>query len=52
MSDLFHKSVPLDYIQRCFDVMRRASWHTFQVLTKRAERLAEVADQLPWPENV
>jgi protein gp37 len=52
MSDLFHKSVPLEYIQRCFDVMRRASQHTFQVLTKRADRLADLADQLPWPDNV
>jgi protein gp37 len=52
MSDLFHKHVPLDYIQRCFDVMQQASWHTFQVLTKRADRLAAVAAVLPWPENV
>jgi protein gp37 len=42
MSDLFHRGVPLDYIQRVFDVMRRAHWHRFQVLTKRAERLAEL----------
>lgn len=52
MSDLFHKNVPLEYIQRCFDTMQRASWHTFQVLTKRADRLAEVASQLVWPGNV
>jgi protein gp37 len=52
MSDLFHVSVPLDYIQRVFDVMRRARWHRFQVLTKRADRLAEIADRLDWPENV
>lgn len=52
MSDLFHARVPLDYIRRVFDVMRRAHWHTFQVLTKRAERLAEIADELTWPENV
>lgn len=43
MSDLFHKDVPLEYIARVFDVMRRAHWHTFQVLTKRSERLVEVA---------
>ena len=42
MSDLFHEDVPLEYIQRVFDVMRRAHWHRFQVLTKRAERLAEL----------
>ena len=43
MSDLFHRDVPLEYIQRVFDVMRRAHWHEFQVLTKRAERLRELS---------
>lgn len=52
MSDLFHHDVPLDYIQRVFAVMRRAHWHRFQVLTKRAERLAEVSGALGWPSNV
>jgi protein gp37 len=52
MSDLFHKDVPLDYIQRVFDVMRRAYWHRFQVLTKRADRLAELDPFLEWPKNV
>ncbi|HEY9422905.1 MAG TPA: phage Gp37/Gp68 family protein [Thermoanaerobaculia bacterium] len=52
MSDLFHKDVPLDYIQQVFDVMRRASWHRFQVLTKRADRLAEVDPYIEWPANV
>ncbi len=52
MSDLFHDEVPLDFIRQIFDVMARASWHTFQVLTKRAERLAEVAPLLNWPDNV
>ncbi|KAA3655894.1 MAG: phage Gp37/Gp68 family protein [Chloroflexi bacterium] len=52
MSDLFHQNVPLDYIQRVFDVMRRASWHTFQVLTKRSERLLQLNDELNWPDNV
>src|SRR6266446_10488808 len=52
MSDLFHSDVPLAYIQRVFDVMVRARIHTFQVLTKRSSRLQEVADHLPWPENV
>ena len=37
MSDLFHEDVRLEYIQRVFDVMRRAYWHRFQVLTKRAD---------------
>lgn len=52
MSDLFHKDVPLEYIQRVFDVMRRAHWHRFQVLTKRSVRLAEVSGALSWPPNV
>lgn len=52
MSDLFHEDVPLDFIEQVFEVMCRASWHTFQVLTKRHERLAEIAPHLPWPDNV
>ena len=52
MSDLFHPAVPDEYIERVFDVMVRAEQHIFQVLTKREERLAELADQLPWPANV
>jgi protein gp37 len=52
MSDLFHDAVPLAFIERVFDVMRRASWHTFQVLTKRAERLEELGALLQWPDNV
>ena len=52
MSDLFHEDVPLQFIERVFDVMRRASWHTFQVLTKRSDRLEELAGHLAWPANV
>lgn len=52
MSDLFHGGVPLDFIQQVFSVMRRAHWHTFQVLTKRAERLQELDSLLDWPSNV
>lgn len=52
MSDLFHKDIPLDYIRQVFSTMERAHWHRFQVLTKRAERLEELAPSLPWPENV
>ena len=52
MSDLFHERVPLEFVQRVFDVMQRAKWHQFQVLTKRAERLEEVSLELPWPPNV
>jgi protein gp37 len=52
MSDLFHASVPLEFIQQIFQTMVDCPRHTFQVLTKRSERLAEIAAQLPWPENV
>lgn len=52
MSDLFHKKVPIDYIQQVFDVMKRADWHRFQVLTKRGERLEEISDQLDWSSNI
>lgn len=52
MSDLFHEQVPLEFIRRIFNVMEKANWHTFQVLTKRAERLAELAPLLNWPNNV
>jgi protein gp37 len=52
MSDLFHEKVPDEYIQEIFDVMRQAHWHQFQVLTKRAERLAQLEMVLDWPRNV
>jgi protein gp37 len=52
MSDLFHEQVPESFIRRVFEVMSEARWHTFQILTKRADRLAEIAPRLPWPENV
>jgi protein gp37 len=52
MSDLFHVDVTEEYLQLVFDVMRRTPHHTYQVLTKRAERLARVAPRLKWPENV
>jgi protein gp37 len=52
MSDLFHRDVPSDFLRRTFEVMGKAHWHVFQVLTKRADRLAELAPQLPWSPNV
>ena len=52
MSDLFHHDVPSEYIQRVFDVMRRANWHRFQVLTKRADRLLELDRQIHWTQNI
>lgn len=52
MSDLFHEMVPLSFIQDTFEVMRKAHWHTFQILTKRSERLKMLAPLIEWPENV
>lgn len=52
MSDLFHEAVPLDFIRDIFDTMKAARQHTFQILTKRSSRLAEVALELSWPDNV
>ena len=52
MSDLFHKEVPEKFIQKTFAVMREASWHTFQVLTKRSARLLDLDQAIDWPENV
>jgi protein gp37 len=52
MSDLFHKDIPFDFISKVFDVMRRASHHRFQILTKRSGRLLELSSRLTWLENV
>ena len=52
MSDLFHERISVDFLRDVFGVMAEASWHTFQVLTKRADRMAELASRLPWPPNV
>lgn len=52
MSDLFHEDVPLGFIKRVFKVMNECPSHTFQVLTKRAERLAEVSKHLKWTPNI
>ncbi len=52
MSDLFHDAVPVEFIQRVFDVMVATPQHTYQVLTKRSRRLAKLSDSLPWPGNV
>lgn len=52
MSDLFHEDVPLAFISRVFDTMRRAWWHQFQILTKRSQRLLELSPWMGWPENV
>jgi protein gp37 len=52
MSDLFHVRVPEEFIRQVFDVMNRASWHQFQVLTKRADRLSKISPRLAWAENI
>ncbi|OKP99244.1 DUF5131 family protein [Paenibacillus sp. P46E] len=52
MSDLFHEDVPYEFILKVFETMEKAHWHTFQILTKRSERLMNLARDLPWPSNV
>lgn len=52
MSDLFHKDVPTEFIEKTFAVMKKASWHTFQILTKRSDRLQLIEDRIHIPKNV
>lgn len=52
MSDLFQDEVPLEFIQRVFATIADTPRHTYQVLTKRSQRLAELATALPWPANL
>ena len=52
MSDLFHKNIPLEFIQKMFGVMNKAYWHKFQILTKRSERLFELDPLLTWTDNI
>ncbi|MCL1471901.1 DUF5131 family protein [Argonema antarcticum] len=52
MSDLFHKDVPTEFIRKVFDVMQKAHWHHFQILTKRSNRLLELSNELPWMPNI
>ena len=52
MSDLFHHDVPLEFVQQIFSTMRETPRHTYQVLTKRSERLAALSAEIDWPENV
>jgi protein gp37 len=52
MSDLFHKDVPAEYVASVFDVMNRAHWHEFQVLTKRSDRLQQLSPLLDWTPNI
>jgi len=52
MSDIFHEDAPTEFIKSIFDVMAKAHWHIFQVLTKRSDRLLEIADDLKWESNI
>jgi protein gp37 len=52
MSDLFHDDVPSEFILRAFDVMVKANWHRYQILTKRSHRLLELDPQLPWASHI
>jgi protein gp37 len=52
MSDLFLEGVPTDFIQKVFGIMREAHWHTFQVLTKRSDRLQKLSPELNWTPNI
>ena len=52
MSDLFHPKVPLEFIQKVFEVMNKTPQHTYQVLTKRSERLKELHHLLDWTNNI
>lgn len=52
MSDLFHEEVPDEIIIKIFQTMNKAHWHTFQILTKRSQRLSEMSKFLPWAKNI
>lgn len=52
MSDLFHKDVPVDFIRKVFQIMARAHWHQFQILTKRADRLEDFNPLINWSRNI
>jgi len=52
MSDIFHDKIPDAFIVEIFEVMNKAHWHTFQVLTKRPKRLEKIADKLNWTPNI
>jgi protein gp37 len=52
MSDLFHEDVPEQFIFRVFDIMRRADWHRFQILTKRSNKLIDLSPRLKWMPNI
>ncbi|NVM21854.1 MAG: phage Gp37/Gp68 family protein, partial [Desulfobacterales bacterium] len=51
MSDLFHEDVPLFYINKVMNVINKAKWHQFQILTKRSHRLIQLNEEIDWPPN-
>jgi protein gp37 len=52
MADMFHSDIPFEFVQRVFNVMARADWHIFQILTKRSKELVRKAPDLDWPPNI
>lgn len=52
MSDVFHEDIPIEFLRAMFRTMKAAHWHVFQILTKRPERMLELANGRAWPENV
>ena len=52
LSDMYHHGVSLDVLKRIFEVMNRADWHIFDILTKRADRMEELSDKLTWTPNI
>ncbi len=52
MGDLFHEKIPLSFVRQVFDVIKQTPQHTYQILTKRTERLAAISEKLTWPSNV
>jgi protein gp37 len=52
MSDLFHEKIPISFIEKVFKIIRISNQHIFQILTKRSDRLLELAPLLNWPENL
>jgi len=52
MGDLFHEEVPLSFVKSVFEIMQKADWHIFQLLTKRSSRLPEMDSIIQWPSNV
>lgn len=52
MSDIFHEKISDDDILQLFEVMNKANWHTFQVLTKRPDRLIDLSPKITWTPNI